>query len=181
MPRRPDAHLAYWYDYEAPVFRGYPRDDEVKRERTPTKKKDPSVAKSRRQALLAREIPLDARVEVEDFVGYRRPLNPDVEPRIILVSRDRQGFRWEREVGLSDYVSLGDAAQLLGVPLMRVHRWVGKRLRTKKLRGYSVVRVSQLYRLALELNLSVPHGRQMTTIREPAPDDDGEIKDAGNT
>jgi len=148
MPRRPDAHLAYWLD-ERGVLHGYPETH-----RLPPR---PVVSGEPESRLGA-----DAVVTLEDATWQDR-LDDSSGGRCVLAWRDRQGFRWERRVGLNDYVSLADGAQLLGVPLMRVHRWTrtGGPLKTKvkKRKGYAVVRVRDLYELAVTLQIKVPRGR----------------------
>jgi hypothetical protein len=151
---RSDTHFAYWI---APGgLHGYPS-----KERVP-----PALHKAGDKASpdwKERLGPNDV-AEIKDL-GWKSRLEGSEGARCVIGFRDRQGFRWEREVGLSDFVSQADAAQLLGVPLMRVNRWIrAKRLKSSKRRGYSVVRVKDLYRLAVELDLEVPRGRRLVTV-----------------
>jgi excisionase family DNA binding protein len=63
--------------------------------------------------------------------------------------RDRIGFRYERRVGLGDFVSQREAARLLGVAVMTVYRWVrNKELRSEARNGYSVIKLRDLVRFA---------------------------------
>jgi hypothetical protein len=153
MPRRPDAHIAYWLDMRG-ALSGYPVD-------TPEEK----PARDRGEDWETK-LPPDAVVSKFDSTGWRTRLEGGEGARCILAWRDRQGFRWERVVGLNDYVSQADAAQLLGVPLMRVNRWVrkGGPLKSKKRRGYSIVLVRDIYELAIKLDLEVPRGRPIAII-----------------
>ncbi len=67
----------------------------------------------------------------------------------MVVVRDRTGFRYERYVGLDDYVTARDAAQLLGVPAMTVTRWIKKRrIRSRKQNRSSVIRLRDVLRVA---------------------------------
>lgn len=84
---------------------------------------------------------------------------------MVLVVRDRFGFRWERWIGLHDDVSQVEAAKLLGIPLTRLNRWVRtKKLKSRMLRGYSVIRARDLYQLALDMKLEVPRGRPFGVV-----------------
>lgn len=153
MPRRPDAHTAYWLDMRG-ALHGYPS-----KERMPPR--------AIRQEELAGRFGPDDDVRVEDLAGWKTRLEDGEHSRCILAFRDRQGFRWERNVGLNDFVSQADAAQLLGVPLMRVNRWMRNgplKGKGRKRRGYLVIRVRDLYELALKLQLQVPHGRPLITV-----------------
>ncbi len=151
MPRRPDAHLAYWLDVRG-VLHGYPQE-----RRLPPR----AVAADDPESRLGP----NAVVTREDLT-WNDLLEGSSGGWCVLVLRDRQGFRWERRVGPNDFVSQADAAQLLGVPLMRVNRWLrpGGPLKSKKRRGYSVVRVKDLYDLATKLRIRVPRGRVLAMI-----------------
>jgi hypothetical protein len=103
-------------------------------------------------------------LELTDKRGWKSRLNEQAEPGVLVV-RDRFGFRWERWIGLHDDVSQVEAARLLGVPLTRLNRWVHtKKLKSRMLRGYSVIRARDLYRLALDLKLEVPRGRPFGVV-----------------
>jgi hypothetical protein len=70
-------------------------------------------------------------------------------PTVILVTRDRIGFKYEREVGLNGYLSQNEAAKLLRLPVMSVNRWVRSgALKSKKRQGYSVVQLRHVLMLA---------------------------------
>jgi excisionase family DNA binding protein len=67
----------------------------------------------------------------------------------VVVVRDRTGFRYERQVGLDDLVTVRDAAQLLRLPVMTVTRWIKKgRIRSRKQNGFSVIRLREVLRAA---------------------------------
>ena len=60
----------------------------------------------------------------------------------VILMRDRIGFRYERVVGLEDFLSQREAAQLLSVPVMTVNRWVrARKLPSRKRNGFSVVKL----------------------------------------
>jgi len=185
MPRRPGSLIGYWHD-ERGSLRGYPeppradatrpvalaQGNETEAEAATPRLRDIQQDHPRR-AVFERADPRFSRLEVKDLIGWRARLRPERAEWATLVFRDRHGFRWERFVGLHDDVSQDEAATLLGVPLMRVNRWVrSKRLRshlTKK--GYSVIRVRDIYQLAEELGLEVPRGRALV-VAHAADDDD---------
>lgn len=77
---------------------------------------------------------------VESALKTEHHYMPQEPTEAVIVMRDRIGFRYERIVGLRDYLSQREAAKLLGVPVMRVNRWVkSKKLASRKRNGYSVV------------------------------------------
>ena len=74
----------------------------------------------------------------------------------VIAIRDRIGFAYERIVGLADYVSQREAAQLLGLPVMTITRWVhGKKIPRHMRNGYTVVRLRDVLRLARERDRSL--------------------------
>src|SRR5688572_16040625 len=104
---RSNTHFAYWI---APGgLHGYPP-----KERLPPAPHKSGVETS--PDCKERLRPSDV-AEIHDLHGWRSRLEGGEGARCVIGFRDRQGFRWEREVGLSDFVSQADAAQLLGVPL----------------------------------------------------------------
>lgn len=165
MPRLPNSHTAYWLDMRG-ALSGYHTDE-----------KEPEPRKDRGEDW-EMHLPAEAVVIKEDLTGWRTRLDGGEGSRCILAWRDRQGFRWERIVGLNDYVSQADAAQLLGVPLMRVNRWVrpGGPLKSKQRNGYSVIRVRDVYELAVGLGLEVPRGRPLAIIGTGKFEDEDEEK-----
>ncbi len=109
----------------------------------------------------------EAVAHTTDVTGWRTLLAGGKGARCVLVHRDRQGFRWEREIGLNDYVSQGDAANLLGVPIMKMNRWVrDKRIKTRKYNDFQVIRVGNLYQFAIDQQLAVPRGRRSVMVAE---------------
>jgi hypothetical protein len=155
MPRS-KTHFAYWIDGRG-LLHGYPSKERLPP--VPHKTGDPTSS-DWKERLRPNDV-----AEVQDVHGWRARLEGEQGARCIIGFRDRQGFRWEREVGLNDFVSQADAAQLLGVPLMRVNRWIRAReLKSSKRQGYSVVRVKDLYRLALKLDLEVPRGHRRVIV-----------------
>ncbi len=100
--------------------------------------------------------PSDAQEQASENVGEAKapPLHDPVEA--VIAIRDRIGFRYERIVGLADYVSQREAAQVLGLPVMTITRWVRrKKLARRKRRGYTVVLLRDVLQLAKE------HGRSL--------------------
>lgn len=153
---RSNSHFAYWNDMTG-ALHGYP--SKTRLPPKPHQSGDPTSADWRER------VRPETKVVTKDLTGWQSRLVGGTGARCVLSYRDRQGFRWEREVGLNDFVSQADAAQLLGLPLMRVNRWVrAGKLRSSKRRGYSVIRIKDLYELALELELAVPRGRRLVII-----------------
>jgi excisionase family DNA binding protein len=75
----------------------------------------------------------------------------------VLIISDKIGFHYERQVRLQDFVSEREAAKLLGVPVMTVHRWVkAGTLNGAKRRDYSVIRLADVLRIASERGLLDP-------------------------
>jgi excisionase family DNA binding protein len=67
----------------------------------------------------------------------------------VIEMRDRIGFKYERAIGLDDYVSQREAADLLRVPVMTVNRWIRNgSLKSTSKNGYSVLKLRDLLRIA---------------------------------
>ncbi|OLD38525.1 MAG: hypothetical protein AUI57_06670 [Candidatus Rokubacteria bacterium 13_1_40CM_2_68_8] len=80
----------------------------------------------------------------------------------VALVRDRTGFRYERHVGLDDFVTVRDAAQLLGMPAMTVTRWIKKRrIRSRKQNGFSVIRLREVLRVAQDRPYPVTIGSRL--------------------
>lgn len=98
---------------------------------------------------------------------------PAGEPRFAVITvADRIGFEYRRVVGLDDFVSQRDAAQLLGLPVMTVTRWTASgRLKSKTMSGFTVVRLGDLLDLIKSDNRPLRTGRFLATVH--ASDDGG--------
>jgi hypothetical protein len=80
----------------------------------------------------------------------------------IIVVRDRIGFRYERVVGLDDFVSVREAAQLVGLPIMTLSRWIkSRRIRSRKRNGFSVLRLCDVLKAATERKRRLPIGSRL--------------------
>lgn len=80
--------------------------------------------------------------------GYLK--NPP-EPEATLYRRDRNGFVWERRVGLKDWVTVSEAANILRVNPVTAWQWAKTgRLPAKKRRKLQVVRFGDVVALAME-------------------------------
>jgi len=88
--------------------------------------------------------------------------NPPLKDVIITI-RDRIGFRYERRVTERDCVSQAQAAAILGVPVMRINRWINSdELKETTKSGFSVVRLCDLYTIAWKYGIILetrPKGR----------------------
>ncbi len=130
MPWRHDFVQSCWVDPDWGGFSGYAED-----EAPPTRPPEPGGP---------------AHVHSQPVTHWAKP---DATERpigaAVVVVRDRTGFRYERYVGLDDYVTARDAAQLLGVPAMTVTRWIKKgRIRSRKQNRSSVIRLRDVLRVA---------------------------------
>ena len=85
--------------------------------------------------------------------GYRR--NPP-EPETTIYRRDRNGFVWQRRVGLKDWVTISEASYILKVNPVTAWQWTrkGSRLPAKKRRGVQLVRFSDVLKLAEERGIA---------------------------
>ena len=93
------------------------------------------------------------RATIEELLRRNRG---DVGEWAVVEIRNRIGFKYERVVGESEYMSQKEAAELLGVEVMTVSRWVrGGELSSRKRNGFSVVRLRDLLKLAAQRGLKV--------------------------
>jgi hypothetical protein len=75
----------------------------------------------------------------------------------VFLIRDRIGFQYERQVGLGDFVSQREAAELLRSAVMTVNRWVRDgNLPSDTHNGFSVIKLEELVRFAAEKGLIEP-------------------------
>src|SRR2546428_1382062 len=119
MPWRKDFVECFWLDPDWVGLSGYPDPG-----------KPPAAAI---QSSAPRHVKRSYRTHVAR-TPQRRPL-----AAAVVAVRDRIGFRYEREVGLDDFVSVREAAQLLDLPFMTVGRGSeGKGLKGSKKRGSDV-------------------------------------------
>ena len=146
MPWRHDFVQCFWVDPNWGGFSGYPGDEPPSRP--------------------PRELTGPAHVRNKYLT---HSASPDQTERpigaAVAVVRDRTGFRYERHVGLDDFVTVRDAAQLLGVPPMTVTRWIKKRrMRAGKKNGVSVVRLREVLRAARERQRPVKLGSRLMIV-----------------
>jgi len=81
-----------------------------------------------------------------------------------MVKRDRTGFRYERAIGLDDYVSQAEAAKLLQIPVMTIYRWVRSGgLPSKKRNGISVIKLRDVLGIAREQKKRIRIGGTILT------------------
>ena len=151
MPWRPDFVISYWKDPDWRPLSGYPP-------KTP-ETIDPD-------ALGPSHVEVHHRIHTK--AGRpERPLGAAVT-----VLRDRAGFQYRRDVGLDDFVSVREAAQLLQLPAMTIHRWVKKReLKSSKRNGFTIIRLREVVRAAQERGRPLKLGSQMVIIGGPRKGD----------
>ncbi|MFN0177200.1 MAG: helix-turn-helix domain-containing protein [Gemmatimonadales bacterium] len=91
----------------------------------------------------------------------------------MIVVRDRTGFEYRRDVGLDDHVSVREAAQLLQLPAMTVHRWVKRRdLKSSKRNGFTIIRLREVLRIAQERKRPLKLGSRLVVIGGPTKGDE---------
>ncbi|MDX2059829.1 MAG: helix-turn-helix domain-containing protein [Gemmatimonadales bacterium] len=82
-----------------------------------------------------------------------------------IVVRDRTGFEYRRDVGLDDYVSVREAAQLLQLPVMTVHRWVRtKAIKSSRRNKFTIIRLREVLRAAQERGRPLKLGSRLVII-----------------
>ena len=141
MPWRHDLVQCFWVDPDWGGFSGYPGD------KSPVRVEPAGPAHVRSRYLMHTASPNET----------NRPIGAAVA-----VVRDRTGFRYERHVGLDDFVTVRDAAQLLGMPAMTVTRWIKKRrIRSRKQNGFSVIRLREVLRVAQDRPYPVTIGSRL--------------------
>lgn len=145
MPWRSDFTQSFWVDPNWVGFSGHPEDH--KDERSVPVDDGPAHVRSRYPTYTAA---------------------PDVGRPIaaaVVVVRDRTGFRYERQVGLDDLVTVRDAAQLLRLPVMTLTRWIKNgRIRSRKQNGFSVIRLREVLRVAEARGRPVKLGSQLKIL-----------------
>lgn len=159
MPWRDDFVGAFWVD---PQFglRGDPDG--------PSSPDAPSDAAMR----LADRVPAGGSVTTEYVAGWPQRASAPAPKAAIIVMRDRIGFKYERVVGLDDFVSQREAAQLLGLPTMTVNRWVrARKLDSKKRNGYVVLRVRDVLAVGQETGCRLRMGGKLVVIGSGGLDD----------
>ncbi|SRR6266849_5495458 len=147
MPWRHDFVQCYWVDPDWGGFSGYPGDESQPRS-SPPEPTGPSHVRSEHPTHLA-------------------SLNLTGQPigAAVIVVRDRIGFRYERVVGLDDFVSVREAAQLVGLPIMTLSRWIkSRRIRSRKRNGFSVLQLRHVLKAATERKRRLRIGRRMKTV-----------------
>ncbi len=118
MPRRPDSIKAFWLDTHGRLS-GHPRAGA-------TPEKGVSGAKPTLRAAVER---MAARGVFRESPAFA-----------VIEVRDKLGFRFERVVGLDEYVSQREAATILNLPVMTINRAVrSKQLPSRTKKGYSII------------------------------------------
>jgi len=137
MPWRHDFVQCFWVDPDWGGFSGYPED--LPSSRTPPGPTGPPHVRSKDVTHTAT---LD---ETERPIGAA----------VVFV----------RQVGLDDFVTVRDAAQLLRVPVMTLTRWIKKRrIRSRKQNGFSVIRLREVLRVAQDRQRPVKLGSRVKIL-----------------
>jgi hypothetical protein len=146
MPWRGDFVKAFWINPDYVGLSGYPGQEDAPKgappgQATPTPPAAPIPFSEQ----------LRSRVETINttFKTAERPQAP-IQYAVITL-RDRIGFEYERVLGLDDFVSVRDAANLLSLPVMTVNRWVrAKKVKSSRRRGFAVIPLREVLRVAEE-------------------------------
>ncbi len=147
MPWRHDFVQCYWVDPDWGGFSGYPG-DESQPGNSPLEPTGPSYVRSEH---LTHSASLDS---TERLIGAA-----------VIVVRDRIGFRYERQVGLDDFVSVREAAQLTGLPVMTLSRWIKRRrIRSRKRHGFSVLQLRDVLHAATGQKRRLRIGSRVKTL-----------------
>lgn len=150
MPWRDDFVKTFWLDPDWVGLAGYPGQED---EQVP---QPPSARMRSTPNRIKKSYP-----SYRNKAGTREPIGAAV-----IVIRDRIGFEYEREVGLQDFVSIREAAQLLEMPVMTLSRWVkSKRIKSSKRKGFVVIRLGEVLRMAKERTLDPKLGFRLVEIR----------------
>src|SRR2546421_9749650 len=145
MPWRKDFVASFWIERDWVGLSGYP-DERARKAEAPANAAPRRVKRS--------YLPRSATPPPE------RPI-----AAAVIAVRDRIGFQYERQVGLDDFVSVREAAQLLDLPIMTVSRWVkGKVLKSSKRRGFAVIPVREVLRMAKERKRKLRLGSRLVGI-----------------
>ena len=147
MPWRHDFVQCYWVDPDWGGFSGYPEDESQPR-KSPPEPTGPSHVRS-------------------GYPTHAASLESTAQPigAAVIVVRDRIGFRYERVVGLDDFVSVREAAQLTGLPIMTLSRWIKRRrIRSRKRNGFSVLRLRDVLKAATEQRRTVRIGSRLKIV-----------------
>jgi hypothetical protein len=146
MPWRSDFSKCFWVDPNWVGFSGYPEDHH----------EQGSIPVDEGPAHVSSHYPTQTATPTD--IG--RPIGAAV-----IVVRDRTGFRYERQVGLDDFVTVRDAGQLLRLPVMTVSRWIKqRRIRSRKQNGFSVIRLREVLRIAQARNGPVTLGSHLKIV-----------------
>ncbi len=147
MPWRHDFVQCFWVDPDGGGFSGYPEDESQLR-KSPPEPTGPGHVTSEyltHGALLA---------------STKRPIGAAV-----IVVRDRIGFRYERVIGLDDFVSVREAAQLAGLPIMTLSRRIKRRrIRSRKRNGFLILRLRDVLNAAMEQRRTVRIGSRLKIL-----------------
>ena len=147
MPWRHDFVQCYWVDPDWGGFSGYPGDESRPRKSRP----EPTG-------------PHHVRSEYPTHSASLDSTDPPIGAAVIVV-RDRIGFRYERVVGLDDFVSVREAAQLTGLPIMTLSRWIKRqRIKSRKRHGFSVLQLRDVLNAATEQRRTVRIGSRLKIV-----------------
>jgi hypothetical protein len=149
MPWRKDFVHSFWLDPDSVPLSGYP-DERAEAKREPAEHPMGPV-------------PSRVTPKYPTYTSKTGPVNPIGAAVIVL--RDRTGFQYERQVGLGDFVSIREAAQLLRVPIMTLTRWVrSEKVKSSRRNGFVIIRVREVLRLAKERRTKLKLGIRLMIV-----------------
>jgi excisionase family DNA binding protein len=160
MPWRTDFVESFWLDPDWKGFAGYPG------RKPPEPPKPPEPAEPDQRAMIDA---IEAHAPTHVNLNYLTSGPPSPPQRLfraaVISVRDRIGFRYERSIGLDDLVSVREAAHLLHLPVMTISRWVKKKeMKSAKHRGFTVIRLREVLRVARERDIGLTAGSRLTIL-----------------
>jgi hypothetical protein len=163
MPWRNDFVESFWLDPDWVGLSGYPEREEGEKTAKPRK-----AARKRAERLSSAdevETHAPSRVERDYFVRVTKGETERPIGAAVIVIRDRIGFQYERQVGLDDFVSTREAAQLLELPVMTITRWVrAMKMKSSKRNGFVVIRLREVLRIAKERQTTLKLGSRLIVV-----------------
>jgi hypothetical protein len=161
VPWKRDARDAYFLD-PRPGLSGYPG----KPKKSPAKPRPEIMPLGLLKGAEGEHLVSHGRVE-QHLTVWEWPAASGFEPTWAVVQMsDRTGARYQRVVGLRDYITQEQAAKLLRAPVMSVTRWVrAGELPSRKRGGFAVIRLGDLLAFAKERKRPVRVARRLAVIR----------------
>lgn len=165
MPWRPDYVKSFWIDPDYQGLGGHPEQEAAAVPASATQA-PPSRHPVARGVEPPRSEEPATQVELSHLTWAASHQDFARIAKAVLSIRDRIGFEYERVIGLGDYVSVRDAADLLQLPVMTVNRWVrAKKLKSRKRNGFSVIQLRDVLHMAESRAVRLTMGTRLIVER----------------